>query len=130
MRRAKSRTEKYSSRSGKAVAEESRSSRRIQKRFILRAAVFGETPLRWSYVTIHNISSSGAFFIFDKVVKVGALLHFKIDFPDRVVECMGRVRRLIARREKQFQDVAASFEGIKTDDREYIDAIVSLNATA
>ena len=106
------------------MAEENRSAPRIQKRFILRAALFGETPLRWSHVTIHNISASGALFAFDKVVKVGALLHLKIDFPERLVECMGRVRRLTAPSEKRFQNIAVSFEGIRPDDQDYIDAIV------
>ena len=106
------------------MSEEKRFAQRLQRRFILRAAIFGEEPLRWSYVTIRNISSSGALFTFDKVVKVGTLLHFKIDFPDKVVQCMGRVRRLAELRENRFQDVAASFEGIEPEDRDYIDAIV------
>ena len=111
------------------MAEEKRSSPRINKRFILRAAIFGEEPLRWSYVTIRNLSSSGALFTFDRTVRVGGLLHFKIDFPDRVVQCMGRVRRLAGMHEN-FQDVAASFEGIEPDARHYIDAIVRPNVSA
>ena len=107
--------------------EEKRLSPRINKRFILRAAIFGEEPLRWSHVTIHNLSSSGVLFTFDRTVKRGDLLHLKIDFPDRVVQCMGRVTRLAATREK-FQDVAASLEGIEPSARQYIDSVVRLNA--
>ena len=105
------------------MAEEKRSSPRIHKRFILRTAVFGDKPLRWSYVTIRNISSSGALFTLDKAVKAGTLLHFKIDFPDRVIECMGRVTRQ-AGTQDGFQDVGASFEGITPADRTYIDSII------
>ncbi len=108
--------------------EEKRLSLRIRKHLILRAAVFGEQPLRWSYVTIHNISVSGVLFTFDKPVKIGSLLYFKIDFPDRVVECMGRVRRLAGAREGVIQDVGASFQDIHANDRDYIDAIVKLSA--
>ena len=109
------------------MTEEKRQSRRIHKRFILRAAVFGEQPLRWSYVTIHNLSSSGSFFTFDRPVRVGDLLYFKIDFPDRVIECMGRVRRLTGLREGKFQDIGASFEGIRPEDRNYVDEFVDKN---
>jgi len=104
--------------------EEKRYSQRIQRRFILRAAIFGEMPLRWSYVTIHNLSLSGVFFTFDKPVKMGILLHFKIDFPDRLIECLGRVRRLAGTREGAFQDVAASFEGLQPNDKNYIDDFI------
>ena len=111
------------------MAEEKRSSPRIHKSFILRAAIFGDKPLRWSYVTIRNLSSSGALFTFDRPVKVGTLLHFKIDFPDRVIECMGRVSRLAGVREG-FPDVGASFEGIAPADRTYIDGIIRSNVPA
>ena len=106
------------------MGDEKRVSRRIQKRFILRAALFGEEPLRWSYVTIQNISSSGVLFTFDKPVKAGDLMHFKIDFPDRLIECMGRARRLGGMPGGVFQEVGASFEGIRPNDRNYIDDIV------
>ncbi len=111
------------------MSEEKRRARRIQKSFILRAAVFGEQPLRWSHVTIHNLSSSGALFTFDRPIKVGTLLHFKIDFPERLVECMGRVRRLAGVHEGKFQEVGASFEGIRPDDRNYIDHFVQVTGT-
>ena len=109
--------------------EEKRISPRVHRRFILRAAVFGEEPLRWSFVTIHNLSCSGILFTFDRPVKKGDLLHLKIDFPDRVVQCMGRVTRLAGPREN-FQDVGASLEGIDPDARQYIDSVVRLNARA
>ena len=97
--------------------EDQRSSKRLHKRFILRAAVFGEQPLRWSHVTIHNLSSTGTLFTFDKPVHLGALLHFKIDFPDRVIECMGRVRRLIGGK-GTLSSVGASFEGVRPHESE------------
>ena len=110
------------------MTEEKRSAPRINRRFILRAAIFGDEPLRWSYVTIQNLSSTGARFTFDKPVRVGSLLYFKIDFPDRVVQCMGRVRRLAGPRES-FHDVGASFEGIEPADRDYIDKVVQQSAS-
>ena len=106
------------------MTEERRASKRIYKRFVLRAAVFGDQPLHWSYVTIHNLSSTGIYFTYDRPVNVGMLMHFKIDFPDRVVECMGRVRRLTGRHEETAQDVGASFEGMRPNDRFYIDDFI------
>ena len=105
-------------------SEEKRETTRIRKRFVLRAAIFGEKPLTWSYVTIHDISSSGTLFTFDRAVRIGDLMYFKIDFPDRVIECMGRARRLAGTREGKFHDVGASFEGIRPVDRDYIDEFV------
>ena len=112
-----------------ASDEEKRSSGRVHRRLVLRAAVFGDQPLRWSHVTIQNLSSSGVFFTFDRPVRVGMLLLFKIDFPDRVIECMGRVRRLVGTRSGAFQDVGASFEGVQPSDRDYIDEFVPKNPT-
>lgn len=109
-------------------ANEQRLYKRIKRRFILRTAIFGETPLSWSHVTIFDLSSGGIFFIFDKPVRTGMLLHFKIDFPDRVIECMGRVRRLIAETGGGFQKVGASFEGIQPADRDYIDRFVEASS--
>jgi hypothetical protein len=109
------------------VSEESRSAPRLNKRFILRAALFGEEPLRWSYVTIHNLSSTGAYFTFDKDVHVGSLMLFKIDFPDRTIECLGRIRRMGGMREGTFHEVGASFEGIKPNDKIYIDTFIEKN---
>lgn len=109
------------------MSEEKRAAKRIHKRFILRAAVFGEEPKRWSYVTILNLSSSGAYFTFDRPVPVGALLYFKIDFPDRVVECMGRVRRASDGSEGKFQNIGATFEGISAENKRYINEFVDMN---
>ena len=109
------------------MVDEKRSSKRIYRRFILRAAAFGEQPLVWSYVTIHNLSATGAFFTFDRPVHIGDLLHFKIDFPDRVIECVGRIRRLAGAQDKKNRDVGASFEGIRPQDKRYIDAYVEKN---
>lgn len=109
------------------MSDERRAAPRLNKRFILRAALFGEEPLRWSYVTIHNLSSTGAFFTFDREVRVGTLMFFKIDFPDRTIECMGRIRRMAGMREGHFHEVGASFEGIQPNDRNYIDAFVAKN---
>ena len=107
--------------------QEKRRSPRLYRRFILRTAAFGEQPLRWSLVTIHNLSSSGILFTYDKAVYEGMLLCFKIDFPDRVVECMGRVIRTGGVREGTFCDVAAQFEGMREDDRRYTDEFIRRN---
>ena len=104
--------------------EEKRQAKRITKRFILRAAIFGEQPLRWTHVTILNLSASGALFTFDRPVRVGGLLRLKINFPDRVIECMGRARRLAGQQDGKFQDVGASFEGMRPQDRDYIEEFV------
>lgn len=106
------------------MSEEKRRAPRLYRRFILRAAPFGEEPLRWSFVTIHNLSASGILFTYDKPVREGLLLHFKIDFPERVIECMGRVARVGGAREGQFRDVAARLEGIGPEDQAYIESFV------
>lgn len=100
---------------------------RIYRRFILRAAAFGEEPLRWSFVTIHNLSSGGILFTYDRPVYEGMLLHFRIDFPDRVLECIGRVVRVAGAREGLHHDVAARLEGLTADDRRYIEEFVKQN---
>ena len=104
--------------------DERRAARRVRRRFILRVAAFGEQPPLWSLVTIHNLSSTGALFTYDKPVRVGLLMLFRIDFPGRVIECMGRVRRLADAREHGCQDVGASFEGIRPQDKKYIDDFI------
>ena len=109
------------------MSEEKRGSQRIYKRFILRAAPLNEQPLRWSYVTIHNLSSTGALFTFDRPVYIGMPLRFKIDFPERVVECIGRVRRLSGSAQAAFQDVGASFEGMRPNDKYYVDDFIQKN---
>lgn len=96
---------------------------RLYRRFILRAAAFGESPLRWSFVTIHNLSPSGILFTYDRPVYEGMVLHFKIDFPDRVIECMGRVVRAGARGAVP-QDVAARLEGVNPAEQQYIENFV------
>ena len=107
--------------------EEKRVSVRVNRRLVLRAAVFGDQPLRWSHVTIENFSSSGVFFTFDKQVHVGSLLHFKIDFPDRVIECMGRVRRVLGVPQAAFRGIGASLEGVHPPDKDFIDQFVEKN---
>ena len=100
---------------------EKRRAARLYRRFMLRVSIFGERPLRWSYVTIHNLSSAGALFTFERQVYEGMLLLFRIDFPDRVVECTGRVARIAGTREAKFHDVAATFEGVSAADSKYIE---------
>jgi hypothetical protein len=106
------------------VSVEKRRAPRLYRRFILRAAVFGEQPLKWSFVTIHNLSSSGVLFTYDRPVREGMLLQFKIDFPDRLIQCIGRVVRVGGIREAVFHDVAAHLEGIGAGDQAYIEAFV------
>jgi hypothetical protein len=106
---------------------EKRRARRLTKRFILRVAAFGDKPLRWSYVTIHNLSATGAMFTYDQQAYEGMLLHLRIDFPDRVIECLGRVVRMAGVREGQFHDVAVQIEGMTSGDRDYVEDFVHKN---
>ncbi len=103
---------------------EKRRAPRLYRRFILRAAAFGERPLRWSLVTIHNLSADGALFTYDRRAYPGMLLHLKIDFPDRVIECMGRVVRVGGAHEGTHHDVAVRLEGIQSDEHAYIDSFI------
>ena len=103
---------------------EKRRAPRLYRRFILRAANFGEQPLRWSFVTIHNLSTDGVFFTYDRSVYSGMLMHFKIDFPERVIQCMGRVVRVAGLREGACRDVAARLEGIALEEQQYIETFI------
>lgn len=103
---------------------EKRQAPRLGRRFILRAAAFGDAPLRWSFVTIHNLSASGVFFTYDRPAHTGMLLHFKIDFPDRLIECVGRVVRVTGGADKNCRDVAARLEGLDSEGLSYIESFV------
>jgi len=98
---------------------------RLNRRFILRVAAFGETPLLWSFVTIHNLSADGILFTYDRKAHPGMLFHFKIDFPDRLIECMGRVVRIGAAGKSGCHDIAARLEGIDSEALSYIEGFVS-----
>ena len=106
------------------MSADKRRAPRLSKRFILRAAPLGEEPPRWSFVTIHNLSSTGVLFTYDKPVYEGMRLRLKIDFPDRVIECLGRVVRLDGIREGAARDVAAHLEGVSSGDRGFLEGFV------
>ena len=55
------------------------------------------------------------------------LMHFKIDFPDRVIACMGKIVRIGGMREGLYHDVAAHLEGISSEDQHYIESYVRQN---
>ena len=106
---------------------ENRREPRLYRRFILHAASFDEKPLRWSFVTILNLSSSGVYFTYDRRAYPGMLMHLKIDFPDRLIECMGRVVRVTGQKDISHHDVAARLEGVEPDARVYIESFVRQN---
>lgn len=106
------------------AAGENRRAPRLKKRFILRAAVYGNQPLVWSFVTIHNLSSSGILFTYERPAYPGMKMHFRIDFPDRMIECLGRVVRVAGMREGVCHDIAAKFESMNPEDAAYIDYFV------
>jgi hypothetical protein len=110
------------------AGDDHRAATRVHRRLILRVAVAGDLPLRWSHVTIQNFSASGVFFTYDRIVTVGSLLHFKIDFPSRIIECKGRVRRVLG--EGLFRGVGASFEGLDPDDNDFIDEFIVKSRTS
>ena len=107
------------------AGQERRRARRLYKRFVLRVALFEEKPLKWSHVTIHNLSSTGVLFTFDRQVRQGMLLCLKIDFPDRVIECLGRVVRMVGPPTALFRDVAVHIEGLSAADRSYVQEFVN-----
>ena len=102
---------------------------RLYRRFILRAAALDEHPLRWSFVTIHNLSVDGIYFTYDRPAYVGMLLHLKIDFPDRLIECMGRVVRVSGAKgaDMTHHDVAARLEGVAPEERQFLESFVRQN---
>ena len=97
---------------------------RISRRFILRVAVFSSEPLRWSYVTIRNLSASGIYFTYEKEVSLNQVLVFKIDFPDKLIECMGQVVRVERGPGGLFSNIAATFQGRSDGDRDHIERFV------
>jgi hypothetical protein len=109
------------------LSAEKRRAPRLLRRFILRAAPFGEEPPRWNFVTIHNLSASGVLFTYDKPVYEGMRLRLKIDFPDRVVECTARVVRIEGVRAGTAHDIAAQLEGVKADDTNFLESFVREN---
>ena len=109
------------------MSQEKRRAPRLYRRFVLRAAAFGEEPPRWSFVTIRDLSSNGVMFTYDRPVYEGMRLHFKIDFPDRMIQCGGRVVRIGGLREGLYHDVAARLEGVSSEDQHYIESFVQQN---
>ncbi len=95
-------------------------SKRIRKRFVLRASIQGEEPPRWSYCTIHNLSASGILFTYDRPIAIGARLHLRIDFPDRLVECAGQVTRYAGSGVGKARDLGVRFVQMHDLDQEYI----------
>ena len=112
------------------MTSDKRTAPRLNRRFILRVAPFGEEPKRWSFVTIRNLSSTGVLFIYERPVREGMLIYLKIDFPDLVVECMGRVARIGGVRSGLFHDVAVHLESIDPEDQRYIEDFVKNNASS
>ena len=109
-------------------AADKRHTPRLNRRFILRVAPDGDEPKRWSFVTIHNLSVNGVFFTYDRPVREGMLLHMKIDFPDQVIECVGRIVRIGGVRHVAFHDVAARIENLHPAAKKYIETFVSHNS--
>jgi hypothetical protein len=109
------------------LSADKRRAPRLVRRFILRAAPFGEEPPRWSFVTIHNLSATGVLFTYDKPVYEGMRLRFKIDFPDRMIECVGRVVRIEGVRGAGAHDLAAHLEGLRPEDRYFLESFVRQN---
>lgn len=104
--------------------DDQRRARRINRKFILRVAVFTKEPLTWSHVTIRNLSSTGIYFSYDRPVEMGQMLVFKVDFPDRLVQCMGMVVRIERGPGGLFSNVAARFQGMDAAESEYIERFV------
>ncbi len=100
---------------------------RLYRRFILRAAAVSDQPLRWSFVTIHDLSASGILFTYDRPVHAGMVMHLKIDFPQRVIECVGRVVRVTGTRDNAHRNVAARFEGMSAQDQQFMENFVYQN---
>ena len=104
--------------------QEHRRAKRIARKFVLRVALFSKEPLAWSYVTIRNLSSSGIFFSYDRPIEMGQSLVFKIDFPDRILECVGRVTRVEHGPAGLYTNVAATFQGMDDAQQRYIETFV------
>lgn len=101
---------------------------RINKKFVLRVAADGTSAIapEWTLVTSQNLSAGGVLFTYDRALKAGTSLAFKIHFPDhRSIDCNGKVFRVSARSEKPLVSVAASLEGLGERDRDFIEQYVA-----
>ena len=96
---------------------------RIDRRFIARVGIHAaDGSLKWSVVTLQNLSAGGMYFIYDREVKVGSALKIKIDFPNRIIECAGNVVRLESwgKSSVNFSVVGVSFDELSREDREFM----------
>ena len=97
---------------------------RLEKKFVLRVAAQGEeetVSTQWSLVTSKNISAGGVLFTYNRALEDGALLHFKIHFPKKMIECSGVVRRTNPTGLAPLVSVAARLNDLSSPDREFIE---------
>ncbi len=107
-----------------AIQTDKREYRRLDKKFVLKVAPEGETHTvshQWTLVTSKNISAGGVLFTYDRRLREGTLLTFRIHFPKRTIDCAGVVRRSSPSAIQPLVNIAARLDGLSGDDREFIE---------
>ena len=97
---------------------------RIDKKVVLRVAPQGEKETvspHWTFVTSKNISVGGVLFTYDRPLDKGAVLSFKIHFPEKTIQCSGVVYRTNPSDIQPLVNIAAKLEGLASLDREFIE---------
>jgi len=103
------------------MTEDKRASLRIERQFVLRVTVDDGNPWsRWSLVMTHDLSVGGALFTIDQDVTEGQPLYFRLNFPDREIDCRGKVVRLIPGFKKPLTQLAVSFQWANAVDHDYV----------
>ena len=103
------------------MSEDKRASQRIERQFVLRVTVDeGNRGWGWSLVMTHDLSIGGALFTIDQELKEGQRLYFRLNFPDREIDCRGKVVRVIPGFKKPLTQLAVSFEWASSSDSDFV----------
>ena len=104
-------------------SSEKRKHPRLEKKVVLHVAPHGEKDTvskQWTFVTSKNISVGGVLFTYDRPLDGGTLLHFKIHFPKKTIQCSGVVHRASPAALKPLVNIAARLDDLSSLDREFI----------
>ncbi len=115
--------------------KERRRYKRIGKRFLswfrtIRIILTKRCASRWDIVSTRNLSAGGVLFNYNKDIKVGTGLHFRIisPFSPHMIRCIGKVVRT-EKPEKNVSPrlflVAAEFDKITSKDKGLIDSFAN-----
>jgi hypothetical protein len=113
------------------MGQERRKHKRIEQQFIARFQVrphdsSQEAFKGWDIVTVRNLSAGGVNFNYDKDLGVGAVLDFKVNFPDYEppISCLAKVLRVDDAPYGLFH-IAAEFSGVDEKEKKMIENLAN-----